>query len=811
MSKATVRSVMKANFLTCPSHLALSEAAQRMHDRKCSSILVEQDGEIVGIWTESDALRVDFTSPDSFAIPINEVMNTPVSTVDLDLSIAELTARFIGGRIRHCLVIDETKRPVGIISQTDLVQTGGVEGMLKTHDVRSILSSRPLLLAEDMRLADVANKMHAERCDAAVTRYNDGTYGIITERDILRFITEKRNIETAGELASHPLKAVSAETSLHDARAFLFENRIRHLGVMDGEGEVVGIITFGTILQSVHTQYFASEAERLEHAVLERTAELERSQRELAVALEQAQAASRSKSEFLATMSHEIRTPLNGIMGAAQLLAHEVPEGGALERVDVILRSGQRLMALLNDILDLSKVEAGRLELVPQVVDLMALVSDVVPLFAATASTKGVGLRMEQHGLISPKVLVDPYRLFQVVMNLVGNAIKFTLSGEVVVSLTGVAVDDSTVSVEIAVRDTGIGMTQEVQNRLFQPFIQGDIKTSVRYGGSGLGLAIAHRIVSLMKGGIAIESTPKNGATFIVSLTLNRAKEVVAHSAEVGASSSSSSWSQAVKFTSYPQAQVLLVEDDETNQMIIAAMLGRFGIKPKIVENGALALRALSEHHYDLVLMDYRMPVMDGVEATTCIRQNEAERGGDHMPILALSANAMGEDRDIFLAAGMDDVLAKPIRLTDLAAVLAHWLGREALTIVKHAHDEVESKSNPILNLSQLTGLEDVLGFDSVREVVSVFLASSVGIMGAIDAAFAAGDTNTVSKEAHRLRGAARSVAVERLGLLAADLEKTAKAGDMGVAELVEHLHREYEEAGSALRAYMDAKASSTP
>jgi signal transduction histidine kinase/CheY-like chemotaxis protein len=802
MGKATVRTLMKANFLTCPGDLALAEAAQRMRDHRSTSILVERDGDIVGIWTESDALKVDFSSADAFTTPIASVMTSPVMTIDSTISVAELTARFVGSRIRHFLVVDESGQPAGIVNQSDLVQTGSVEGMLKAHDVRSILSSRPLLVSETTSLSETTRQMRAARSDAAITRYEDGTYGIITERDILRFITERRNMETAGQLASRPLKSVDAETSLHEARAVLFENRVRHLGVCDARGEVVGIITFGTILQSVHTQFFASEADRLEQAVRERTAELERSQRDLVAALDLAQAGSRSKTEFLATMSHEIRTPLNGIMGAAQLLAHEVPLGTAHERVEVILRSGQRLMTLLNDILDLSKVEAGRLELVPQVVDLAALVSDVVPLFAANASSRGIGLRMEHRGITPPQVMVDPYRLFQVVMNLVGNAVKFTLTGEVVVSVTGIAVDEDTVSVEIAVRDTGIGMNAEVQERLFQPFTQGDIKTSVRYGGSGLGLAIAQRIVSLMNGMISVESSPKNGATFTVRLVLSRAASA-ASGHGVDMVESAASWTDVVDFASYPQAHVLLVEDDDTNQMIVAAMLGRFGITPKIAGNGSVALRLLSENRYDLVLMDYRMPVMDGIEATAFIRETEVDRGISRMPILALSANAMPEDRDLFLAAGMDGLLAKPIRLVDLGAALARWLGGVAPVGAELTEEVAEEDIRPVLDLAQLRELDSILGEDSVREVVTVFLNSAIAVVEVIEVAVAAGDRQCVSKEAHRLRGAARAVTAERLGLFAAELENTAKDNNAEIGGMVIRLRLEYQEAARALRAHI--------
>ena len=582
MADILVRNLMKVSFLTCKPSVFLSEAAKKMRDRRCSSILIEDNGKVVGIWTEKDALKVDFIHPESFSLPIERVMNSPVLSVNWNLSSAELTARFLAARIRHFLVVDDNDKPVGIVSQTDLVQTEGVDGMLKLRDVRSILSSRPLLLPEDTALSETTRRMRVEICDSAITRYKDGTYGIITERDILRFITEQRGNETAGQLASRPLMTIEAETSLHDARTTLLENHIRHLGVKDGHGEVIGVITFGTILQSVHTQYFAHEAKRLELAVKERTSELEASREELVLALKKAEAGSRAKSEFLATMSHEIRTPLNGIMGAAQLLAHDVADEAAQEKIQVILRSGNRLMALLNDVLDLSKIEAGRLELTPQDIDIYALIVDVIPLFTPNATSKNIGLRMEKMVSAIPTVRADPYRLFQVIMNLVGNAIKFTDKGEVVVSLNTLSNTETMLEIEISVKDTGIGIASDIKDKLFKPFSQADARTAVRYGGTGLGLAIVQHIIDMMGGNIVLDSTPGVGSNFRVFLNLPKGGTAV----QATTNSLNKEWNQAVEFLDYSKARVLLVEDVDTNQVVLSSMLGRFKIKPDIAEDG---------------------------------------------------------------------------------------------------------------------------------------------------------------------------------------------------------------------------------
>jgi len=397
---------------------------------------------------------------------------------------------------------------------------------------------------------------------------------------------------------------------------------------------------------------------------LHNVTERKKGELELVAARDRAEAGSRAKSEFLATMSHEIRTPLNGVLGMAQAMAQDKLSAAQRSRLEVVRKSGESLLTLLNSVLDLSKIEAGKLELDEGEVDLDAVARAAVDAFGAAADEKGLQLGLavaeEARGVYAG----DAVRVGQVLYNLVANAVKFTQAGSVTLTAQR---RDGELSIQVA--DTGIGITPEQQAGLFEKFVQADSSVTRRFGGTGLGLAICRQLTEMMGGTIGVESRAGAGSTFTVRLPLARLRDAGA---------------PAVAAEAPPRApadasplRVLAAEDNEINRLVLQTLLNQAGIEPVLVCDGAEAFAAWSAEDWDLILMDVQMPVMDGVSATRSIRAAEAESGRARTPIVALTANVMAHQIEGYRAAGVDDVVGKPLEVSRLMEVISRCVDPE--------------------------------------------------------------------------------------------------------------------------------------
>ncbi|MDO3380109.1 response regulator [Geoalkalibacter halelectricus] len=399
------------------------------------------------------------------------------------------------------------------------------------------------------------------------------------------------------------------------------------------------------------------EKKRAEQALVE-------SERRLRLALEAAEQASCAKSEFLANMSHEIRTPLNGIFGLLQHLKSSPLAEDQAQSVDLALESGQKLLSILNDILDLSRIEAGCMDLSNTSFDPAKLVTQVCGIFHANAAAKNLVLLQEISPDLPPRVIGDEGRLRQVLFNLVGNAVKFTEQGEIILHVE--ALDDpkrlNGLRLEFTVQDTGIGIARDKLDAVFEPFYQVDGSNTRRYGGAGLGLGIVKRLVQLMRGDLRIESELDKGTLIHFAVEVERA----------GPDSDFEDIAAAEINLPVRPLKILLAEDDRINRFTLERMLAKQGHEVRAVTDGRKCLDLLRQDCFDVVFMDIQMPEMDGLEATRLARSLDDPQKS-RIPIVALTAHAMKGDRERFLAAGMDDYISKPVHAEEIRRVLARF------------------------------------------------------------------------------------------------------------------------------------------
>jgi signal transduction histidine kinase/ActR/RegA family two-component response regulator len=634
--------------ITMSENESVESVAKLMSEKNIRDVIITTDDKELKIIQSSDLIRFH-VQEDDITKKIKEFDLDYVPTLTCEASVFEAMNILSSGYEYVCLV-DLDNQLKGIVSYSDLISSLDPKSLAETRKMGELLSGSIYLQIDSFEsVKNVLKKMEEFKQNVCIVYEDNIPKGMISRSDIIKLIAKKQDLNlTAIEIASKPLHTIPSSISVENGLKISKEKGYKRIIVADGD-KIIGVISQKELISVFYNrwQFFIREQ-----------------QEELKAAKEEAERANQFKSEFLANMSHEIRTPMTGILGFVEHLAKSESNPDRLKEFKAIKNSGETLLNIINDILDFSKIESGKMDIESHPNDIYELIQNSTAVFFELAKEKNITYKIEIDQTLPKSLLVDETRLKQVIYNLLNNAIKFTHEkGSVTLEVKYLLENKHLL---FSVIDTGIGIAKENLSKIFNAFDQEDSSTTRRFGGTGLGLSISSKLVSMMGGELRVESILGKGSRFFF--------ELPAEISQIEDSSKNENISNSDEEDITINGHVLVAEDNVTNQVLMSIVLDELGLTYDIANDGVEAINLFQKNSYDSILMDENMPNMNGIEATKQIRLLEDEKNSKAIPIIAVTANAMAEDRQRFISSGMNNYVSKPYALDDIKNVLGEYL-----------------------------------------------------------------------------------------------------------------------------------------